>query len=192
MPSFPTLILIAGGPGAGKSTLGRALARDIPQSVLIDKDTVATGWVDAMLEYLNEGVVDRDSAVYLTAVRPLEYAALMALAMENLRVGKWVIAVAPFGQELADPAWRRALQEELRAVGAGLFIVWVQTDTVTAGFRMADRRASRDAWKLAHWEVFLERAQYAPPADGLVVVQNGAHSSAADLLDQLRKHLETR
>ena len=188
--TFPTLILIAGGPGAGKTTLGKALAREIPHSVLLDKDTLATGWVDALLEHLNDGVVDRDSAVYFHAVRPLEYAALMALAMDNLKADKWVVAVAPFGRELADPEWRRALLDELRILGAGLFIVWVQTDPASAGFRMADRRASRDAWKLAHWEEFLERAPYAPPTAGLVVVQNDAHSSPADLLEQLRKHLE--
>src|SRR4051812_35982859 len=80
----PTLVLIAGGPGAGKSSLGRALAAQFDTGVLLDKDVVNGAWVDGMLERLNGGRIDRDSPVYLEALRPLEYSALIATALDNL------------------------------------------------------------------------------------------------------------
>jgi hypothetical protein len=46
--------------------------------------------------------IERDSKVYWDIVRPLEYSALLGTALDNLALGKTVIAVAPFGPELRD------------------------------------------------------------------------------------------
>ena len=185
------LILVAGGPGAGKTVLGRALAQNIPESVLLDKDVAASSWVDALLSVLNEGQVDRDSDIYWRSVRPLEYASLMAMAMDNLALQKSVVVVAPFLVELADPLWTANLRTTVTELGARLAILWIETDAASARIRMTRRDDSRDAWKLSHWDQFVGSARFSPPADGFVVVRNGEHATLSDVLDQALAHLKS-
>lgn len=187
----PTLILVAGGPGAGKTALGRALAREISASILLDKDVAASGWVDAFLSIVNEGQVDRDSEIYWRSVRPLEYASLMALAMDNLALQKSVVVVAPFLVELADPVWTAKLQTTVTELGARLAILWIETDSATARIRMTRRDDSRDAWKLSHWDQFAGSAQFGPPMDGFAVLRNGEGATLSDVLDQALAHLKS-
>lgn len=188
----PTLILVAGGPGAGKTTFGRALARRLPSSILLDKDVLASPWVDAMLARLNDGQVDRDSAVYWSDVRPLEYAALLAVALDNLALGKSVVAVAPFGPELRDPAWRESCGRRAAACRATMRIVWLRTDAATACARMTARADQRDAWKLAHWDEFAGAERFAAPGENLLVLDNAADADIDRLVSNAIEQMEIR
>lgn len=163
MNLHPTLILVAGGPGAGKTTLGRALVRRIPSAILLDKDVLASPWVDKVLEQLNNGQVDRDSRVYLDVVRPLEYEALMATAIDNLALGRTVVAVAPFGPELRDEEWMFLCRHRAAAAGARMMVIWIETGADLARERMVVRNDARDGWKLAHWNEFARGQPYAAP-----------------------------
>ncbi|MEP7085670.1 MAG: AAA family ATPase [Betaproteobacteria bacterium] len=190
MSSKPVLILVAGGPGAGKTALGRALARRIASAVLLDKDVLCGAWVDAMLERLNEGQVDRDSRVYWNLVRPLEYSALLDAALDNLALGKTVIVVAPFGPELRDDQWLRSLQQSTDELRASLRVLWIETDAAVAKARMSERHDTRDDWKLANWNEFAQRAQFGPPKGHILVLRNsddvtlaGLEQQAIDILD---------
>jgi predicted kinase len=182
--SQPTLILIAGGPGAGKSSLGRALAAQFATGVLLDKDVVNGTWVDRMLAKLNDGRVDRDSEIYLSELRPLEYSALIATALDNLALGKTVFVVAPFGPELSDSEWVRGLKHAVRDLGGRLRAIWIDIDPDTARAHMIARNEARDAWKLAHWDQFIASAQFSPPRSDLFVLKSSGQSTLADLVNK--------
>ncbi|MEO7762414.1 MAG: AAA family ATPase [Casimicrobiaceae bacterium] len=184
MPSQPTLILIAGGPGAGKTTLGRALAAQFETGVLLDKDVINSAWVDQMLIRLNDGQVDRESQIYLEALRPLEYGALLAAAFDNLALGKTVFVVAPFGPELTDGDWVRRLQHSVQELGGRVRAIWIETDEQTAKERITARRSPRDAWKLANWDGFAASAQFIPPREDLLVLRSNGQSAMADLVNK--------
>ena len=188
MVTQPTLILVAGGPGAGKTSVGRALARAIPTAVLLDKDVVASPWLDPMLARLNDGAVDRDSRVYREALRPLEYASLMAAAYDNLAVGKTAVVVAPFGPELRDRQWTDACRARAASLGARLSIFWIAIDSDSARERITARNAARDAWKLAHWDAFSAHDPYATPDDiapgDWLVLHNDRSTRIDDLVDR--------
>ena len=188
----PTLVLIAGGPGAGKTALGRALAAQFEQSILLDKDVINGIWVDAMLARLNGGQVDRESPVYIETLRPLEYAALMAAAFDNLALGKWVFVVAPFGPELTDGAWVRRIKASVQKLGGRLRAIWIETDAETAKSRIATRNEPRDAWKLANWDEFLAHSQFVPPRNDLFVLRSTAGTTLADVVNKADIYLRLK
>ena len=72
----PTLVLIGGGAGSGKTSVARALATQFEASLLLDKDVVNSVWVDSMLHRLNGGQIDRESRVYREVLRPLDEGAV--------------------------------------------------------------------------------------------------------------------
>jgi len=168
----PSLVLVGGGPGAGKSRLARAVVRRIQDALLLDKDRLLGAWVDRVLRASGEAV-DRDGALYWQDVRPLEYATLTAAALDHLALGKSVVIDAPLGPELADAAWLAGMRRECEARGAVLLAVWVRCDAAAAYRRLRARDEPRDRWKLEHWDEFLTARQpYAPPAGAALVVQN--------------------
>jgi predicted kinase len=188
----PTLVLVAGGPGAGKTALARALAAQFEQAILLDKDVVNGIWVDAMLARLNGGKVDRESPIYIETLRPLEYAALMGAAFDNLALGKWVFVVAPFGHELSDGAWVRRVKASVQKLRGRLRAIWIEIDAETAKARIAARNEPRDAWKLAHWNEFLARSQFVPPRNDLFVLRSTASTPLADLVNKADIYLRLK
>lgn len=186
--SGATLVLIAGGAGAGKTGLARELARLVPNAVLLDKDRLLGAWVDGLL--LAKGVgADRDNAYYWGTVRPLEYATLERIAFDHLELGKVVVIDAPLRPELQDPAWVARIRGECERRGAGFLAVWVMVRTATARRRMERRAEARDHWKLANWEEFLRRQPYDPPAGATLLLEN---EDDARLTDQAERILAAR
>ncbi len=84
----PLLIVFAGLPGTGKSTLSRAAARAL-RAVYLDK---ATG-KDAVLRLARELKLERADAL----AGPLSYELLPDLARDNLQIGLSVVLDSPAG-----------------------------------------------------------------------------------------------
>jgi len=187
-----TLVLIGGGAGSGKTSVARALATQFEASVLLDKDIVNGVWVDSMLHRMNGGRIDRESAIYREVLRPLEYACLMAAALDNLALGKMVFLVAPLGPELSDSDWVRRVKSSVADLGGRLRAIWLEIDPETARERIALRKEPRDAWKLAHWPQFLEQAQFAPPRTDLYVLRANDQTTLADLVNKADIYLRLK
>ena len=97
------LIVLAGPPGVGKTSVARALLPVLPHAFLIDKDQTAAGFILAADD-------DPTSAYgtphYWQTLRPLEYAGPLALACTNLVDTREVLLVGGFGPELGlDDLW---------------------------------------------------------------------------------------
>ncbi len=137
-------VLLAGGPGAGKSTVGRALAGRIG-AALIDQDTVTGALVAVVAELV--GVHDLDDIRLAGPTRQARYEAVLAVAEDNLRAGVPVVMVAPFTRERRDvDAWS-ALHRRLRAAGGSPLLVWLRLEPETAARRLKARGTARDLAK---------------------------------------------
>jgi predicted kinase len=145
---LPTLVVVSGPPGSGKTTLAHALARAIP-SPAVCRDEIKEGMAHAADAEFQGGhgdpLTQRTFPVFFDVVRTL------------LGAGVTVVAEAAF----QDRLWRPAL--EPLAELAQLRVVRCQVDAAVSFKRAVDRAAgsahrrrahgdSTAGTELAHWE----------------------------------------
>lgn len=185
----PHVFLIGGYAGSGKTELGRILARETGWPIL-DKDTLTRPVVEAALETLGLSPHDRESESYLETVRPREYEALHAAAVENVQCGNSAIVTAPFIREFSDAAWISRRRAEYEAMDATTTLVWLYCDADTMHAYIRHRGAARDATKLAGWLSYVESINVEfRPGTAHVLVENCA--SSAPLQSQAKELLRT-
>jgi predicted kinase len=86
--SDPLLIVFAGLPGTGKSSLARAVAREL-RAVYLDKDTLK----DCAIAVAREMKIEQGPNL----AGPLSYELLVVLARDNLSLGLSVVLDSPAG-----------------------------------------------------------------------------------------------
>lgn len=188
-PTRPSVVMVGGYAGSGKTELGRILARESGWPIL-DKDTATRAVVEHALEVDGVPAHDRESEVYLQKVRPLEYASLLALTTENAECGVSAVVTAPFVREFRDEAWRKRTEAAFTAIDAVVTFAWVRCDPETMLTYLRHRGAARDAAKLAEWDDYL--ASIEPmwkPDFPHVLIDNSA--SSEPLQSQARGLLNT-
>ena len=83
-----------------------------------------------------------------------------------------------FQQNIRDYEYDCVL--DLAMEGATLAVIWVETSPEVVHQRMIERNSDRDTWKLAHWDEYLRRCNFAIPEnladpqhkDNLILFQN--------------------
>jgi len=188
-PLRPYVLLIGGYAGSGKTELGRILARESGWPIL-DKDTLTRPVVEAALETLGQSPHDRESETYLRTVRPREYEALSAAALENVQCGNSVIVTAPFIREFGDLAWVTRTQATYATMQAETVFVWVYCNADSMRTYIRHRGAARDAAKLADWPAYLETINLdMRPSVPHLVIDNS--TSSAPLQEQAKELLRS-
>lgn len=180
----PTVVLIGGYAGSGKTELGRIMAR-LTGWPILDKDSTTRPVVEAALQQLGHSPHDRESELYLSVIRPAEYEALRTVTAENLSCGNSVIMTAPFVKELSDPTWARRIEADVEAMNARLYTIWVRCDLDSMHTYLKRRGAARDAHKLANWADYLNNIDTDfTPAMPHIIVNNSL--SSQPLQDQAK------
>ena len=107
--SAARLIVLAGPPGVGKSSVANALINLMPETLLLDKDYTAGGFILEAADLRGDSPELAYGAThYWQKLRPLEYAGSLRLACENLVGRRRVLLVGGWGPELGvDNLWNR-------------------------------------------------------------------------------------
>jgi predicted kinase len=150
----PTVRIVIGTAGSGKSTIAQRLARRHGAAYL-DKDAMSARFVEAALRAAGYDPGDRESNPYYREhILPLEYDSLLDVAGANLRLGRAVVIDAPFSPYLSDPDYITAAAERFDWPSADVEVVHVRVSPATLQERLRRRGLERDRVKLAHWDQY--------------------------------------
>ena len=173
--------VVAGAPGAGKSTVARLLLSAlVPIPALLDKDTMYGSFVAAILAEAGRPPGEREGRWYDEHIKAYEYAGMTSTAREIRSAGWPVILSGPFTQQIHDAqrwdSWISGLG------GEPVRLVWVRSDPTTLAHRLAARGLERDSSKLADFGNFTTSMRlHERPAAPHLEIDN--RLGAADPLD---------
>ncbi len=142
---LPTVTVVAGLPGTGKSTFAAAFA-SCTAAALIDRDTLMDPIVDAALVAAGHTPGAHTSRLFIDVLNGPAYRAAEDVACEIVAVGGVdVVLVATYTRQAAQGrGWWDDLSGRVRSAGAQPRLLWLDLPAAEHARRLQERSAARD------------------------------------------------
>ncbi len=165
----PLLVVFAGAPGVGKSTLARAVAREL-RAAYLDKDTIK----DAALALAREMKLENLGQF----AGALSYTLLVPLARDNLTVGTHVVIDSPAGYR----SFQDAIEQLVRSVRVDFKLVeCINTDEPLLRERIERRGADLPDHRVRDWDAYQQARERLERISGPRTVVDTAESVQTNL-----------
>jgi predicted kinase len=165
----PLLVVFAGAPGVGKSTLARALAREL-RAAYLDKDTIKTAAVE-----LGRALKVENAMQFAGA---LSYTLLIPLARDNLTVGTHVIIDSPAGYR----TFQDAIEQLVRSVKVNFKLIeCITTDEALLRERIERRGLELPEHRVRDWDAYQQARERLERMSGPRVVVDTAEPVPTNL-----------
>ncbi|MDI3341159.1 MAG: AAA family ATPase [Sphaerobacter sp.] len=188
-PARPTLFLVGGLSGTGKSVIAYRLARALGAS-LASSDVVRKQIAGRPVE--SREPVPYGTGIYDPGLTERTYRALLERAHAALASGRSAVLDATF----LDPAWRLAARDVAAALGAELLLIECQCPSEVVEQRLARRSGLMTDPSEADWAVYQEqRRRYGDrlqPLEGVPQVTLDTNRPTAQVLDDILTRIELR
>ena len=182
----PQLIVFAGLPGTGKSSLARALAREL-RAVYLDKDTIK----DCTMRLIGEMDLEQDvqaAGALSRLAGALSYELLVELARDNLTLGLSVVVDSP----AAYQTFRDQIKMVARATKADLRLVeCICTDERLLRQRIEHRGPDLPVYRTRDWQTYQQDRRRFERLTHQRLIVDTAESQAVNLR-KVRAYLEQR
>ena len=163
------LVIFAGLPGTGKTALASELARRIGATYL-------------RIDSIEQAISNSSLSIYPT--EDAGYVVGYALAEDNLRIGRTVVADSVNPMHLTRNAWLNAAE---RAGRKGIEVEVVCSDPIEHRKRIEKRTSDISDLKLPTWQNVLDREYHPWNRDHIVI--DTAGKSVEQCVDELLTHL---
>ena len=190
------LILVTSPPACGKTYISKELSKRLKHIVYLDKDSLIPLSKQIFLAAGEE--YNRSSPFFEKYIRDYEYETVVGMALEALDYDDKVLINAPFTREIRDKTYIESLKSTLKAKGAKLVIIWVNTSKEVCRQRMIARNSDRDTWKLANWDEYIAGCNFGVPSeldspeekDDLLIFNNSTDKEFEESMSRILAVLE--
>ena len=190
------LILVTSPPACGKTYISKELSKRLKHIVYLDKDSLIPLSKPIFLAAGEE--YNRSSPFFEKYIRDYEYETVVGMALEALDYDDKVLINAPFTREIRDKTYIESLKSTLKAKGAKLVIIWVNTSKEVCRQRMIARNSDRDTWKLANWDEYIAGSNFEVPSeldspeekDDLLIFNNSTDKEFEESMSRILAVLE--
>jgi len=148
------LIFLAGEAGVGKSTIAKKIQKSLKHCTIIDKDEATSVLVNSLLKSYGQPAFDRESAIYLEKVKPLEYLQLDSILKNGLINDTSAIICAPFFDNFFNAEWIQEMKDFSKEKDLLIYFIVVKAPPETIHERLISRNAVRDTFKLKYYSEY--------------------------------------
>lgn len=184
------LIFLGGEAGVGKSISAKKIRDRLNNCIVIDKDESTSILAEALLESYGQHKGDRESEIYLSKVKPLEYKQLVDIIWGGIS-NTSMIVTAPYFDLFIDDEWLDAMKDIGDFHKAKVSFIFMTRCPSEIQSGLVARGEYRDKWKIYNYSRYRKNTDVA--INKVLKNKEITHFHFSDIIDVdlMVNHIET-